>query len=174
MRTKGFHHVAYACRDAEVTRHFYEDLMGFPLVHTEMAALTAPDGSSGYMRHLFFDAGAGESIAFFDVHGVGERPDWKSDLSEANGLPVWVNHCAFWADADQQERTKERMRADGVSPLMEIDHGWCHSVYFIDPNGIMVELCRDTPGLPVDPSSAREMLTQVPDLSGARAPRANQ
>ena len=24
---KGFHHVAFACRDPEATRHFYEDLL---------------------------------------------------------------------------------------------------------------------------------------------------
>jgi hypothetical protein len=81
---------------------------------------------------------------------------------------VWVNHCAFWANADQQETTKARMAAGGVKPLMEINHGWCHSVYFLDPNGIMVELCRDTPGLPVDPEAARRALTEVP----SRAPKA--
>jgi len=26
---QGFHHVAFACRDPEATRHFYEDLLGF-------------------------------------------------------------------------------------------------------------------------------------------------
>ena len=29
----GLHHFAYRCRDAEETRHFYEDLLGLPLVH---------------------------------------------------------------------------------------------------------------------------------------------
>ncbi|MCP4225159.1 MAG: hypothetical protein GY773_17620, partial [Actinomycetia bacterium] len=36
MAEPGFHHVAYACRDVDATHHFYEDLMGFPLVHTEI------------------------------------------------------------------------------------------------------------------------------------------
>ena len=54
------------------------------------------------------------------------------------------------------------MAAAGTKPLMEIDHDWCHSVYFVDPNGIMVELCRDTPGLPNDPARARELLTETP------------
>ena len=48
----GFHHVAYACRDGEATRHFYEDLMGMPLVHTEVKAV-----EGGFFRHLFFDTG---------------------------------------------------------------------------------------------------------------------
>jgi glyoxylase I family protein len=31
-----FHHVAFATKDLEATHHFYEDLMGFPLVHSEL------------------------------------------------------------------------------------------------------------------------------------------
>jgi len=33
----GLHHIAYRCRDAEETRHFYEDLLGLPLVHVVRA-----------------------------------------------------------------------------------------------------------------------------------------
>ena len=49
IRNKGFHHVVYACKNGEETRHFYEDLLGMPLVHTEVK--NAPDG---FFRHLFF------------------------------------------------------------------------------------------------------------------------
>ena len=49
--------------------------------------------------------------------------------------------------------------AAGVAPLMEVDHGWCHSLYYVDPNGIMVELCRDTPGFTPNPSEAHRLLT---------------
>jgi catechol 2,3-dioxygenase-like lactoylglutathione lyase family enzyme len=163
MTATGFHHVAYACRDAEETRHFYEDLMGFPLLHTEMASFDDPTRGKGFMRHLFFDCGNGESIAFFDLHNAGETPGWKSEISTGVGLPVWVNHCAFGATAEQQIEAKARMAEEGVKPLMEIDHGWCHSVYFLDPNGIMVEFCRDTPGVPDEREAARALLTTVPD-----------
>lgn len=162
MRTKGFHHVAYACRDTEATRHFYEDLMGFPFIHVEAAAFEDPQRGKGYMRHLFFDCGGGEALAFFEVNNVGEAADFKTDISTGNGLPVWVNHVAFWADSAQQESTKARLADNGVKPLMEIDHGWCHSVYFLDPNGIMVELCRDTPGVPVDREAAMAGLRNDP------------
>ena len=39
---------------------------------------------------------------------------------------------------------------------MEQDHGWCHSLYYLDPNGIMVELCRDTPGFEPDRASLKD------------------
>jgi len=152
----GVHHVAYACRDAEATRHFYEDLLGFELVHTEV--VKAPDSDSSF-RHLFFDLGDGAYIAFFDLHQMGEKPDWRSDVSTGNGLPVWVNHIAFSADESTQEQARLSLEAAGIKPFMDVDHGWCHSQYYLDPNGIMVEFCRDTPGFTVDPRAARAALT---------------
>ncbi len=152
MELKGLHHVAYACRDAEATHRFYEELMGFPLVHTEV---DRDERTGGWFRHMFYDIGNGSCLAFFDLHGMGELPGWRSDLSEANGLPVWVNHVAFQADEARQADVRARMSAAGIDKLMEIDHGWCHSLYYLDPNGIMVELCRDTPGLTPDHDGAR-------------------
>lgn len=147
------HHVAYACRDIDETNRFYTELMGFPLVHTEVKRL-----GEGFFRHVFYDTGDGTCIAFFDVHGVGEDAGWKSEVSTGNGLPVWVNHIAFGADRERQEAVRARMDAAGVKPLMEVDHGWCHSLYYVDPNGIMVEFCRDTPGFEPDPDTAASLL----------------
>ena len=152
------HHVAYATRDVEATTRFYEDLMGFPLIHTELQAL----GGESWLRHVFYDIGDGECIAFFHFGNIGEKADWTPDVSDGVGLPVWVNHCAFWADENQQKATKARMADNGVKPLMEIDHGWCFSHYYLDPNGIMVELCRDTPGVPVDREAAMTALVAAP------------
>ena len=150
--SQGVHHVAYACRDIEETHHFYVDLMGMPLVHTEVKEM-----ETGFFRHVFYDTGDGTCLAFFDLHGVGEKDGWSSAISKGNGLPVWVNHVAFRATSEQQEAVRERMTAAGVDPLMEIDHGWCHSLYYLDPNGIMVEMCRDTPGFEPDPEGARKL-----------------
>ena len=72
---------------------------------------------------------------------------------------MWVNHIAFKADEARQAEVIERMAAEGIDPLMDVDHGWCHSVYFVDPNGIMVEFCRDTPGFEPDPEAARELFS---------------
>jgi catechol 2,3-dioxygenase-like lactoylglutathione lyase family enzyme len=159
------HHVAYSTRDVEATTHFYEDLMGFPLIHTEIQSL-----EDSWVRHVFYDIGSAsgegegdvECIAFFQFNAIGESPDWTTDLSEGVGLPHWVNHCAFRATAEKQEEVRARMDAEGIEPLMEQDHGWCHSLYYMDPNGIMVELCRDTPGFTPNPAEARRLLTADP------------
>ena len=61
------HHTAYRCRDAEQTRWFYEDVLGFKL-----AAAMVFDEEPGspvkreYM-HLFFQTADGNFIAFFDA-----------------------------------------------------------------------------------------------------------
>ena len=155
-RTTGFHHVAYACRDAEATRHFYADLMGMPLVHTEVK-----HEGDGFFRHLFFDTGDGSCIAFFEVSGMGEAPDYSTQISTGNGLPVWVNHVAFGADEDSTEAVRQRMTEEGIVPFMELDHGWGVSLYYMDPNGIMVEMCRDTTGFAVDPKEATARVTST-------------
>jgi catechol-2,3-dioxygenase len=60
------------------------------------------------------------------------------------GLPEWVNHVAFAADdlADL-DRRRERLVKNGYD-VLEIDHGWCRSIYTRDPNGTLVEFCTTT------------------------------
>ena len=160
MRNKGFHHVAFACKDLEATVDFYDGLLGFPLIHTEVQG--APEN---FMRHIFFDLGDGSSLAFFYLNGVGEPENYKTDISTGMDLPIWVNHVAFAADQARYDQVKATMVAAGVEPVMEVDHDWCHSVYYADPNGIMIEFCLDTPGIKPNNALARSLLTAIPEPS---------
>ena len=157
MTNTGFHHVAFACKDLEATRHFYEDLLGFPLVHTEVQGRP-----NHFMRHIFFDLGDGSSLAFFYLKGVGEPAEYRTDISTGMNLPIWVNHYAFKADQARIDEVKATLARENIKPVMEQDHGWCNSVYFTDPNGILIEFCRDTPGITPDPATARKLLTAEP------------
>ncbi len=149
----GFHHVAFACKDPEETRHFYEDLLGFPLIHTEI------DGNdTGGIKHLFFDLGDGSSMAFFYLEGDRAPSDYKTEISTGLGLPVWVNHVAFKANIERKQQVRERLHQAGLAPLMEVDHDWCQSLYYVDPNGIMVEFCEDSPGIVPDRATALQRL----------------
>ena len=158
----GFHHVAFACKDIEKTVQFYDDLLGFPLVHTEVQGV-----EEHFMRHIFFDLGDGSSLAFFDLHDVGEPKDFKTDISTGLGLPLWVNHLAFNADEARIAEVKALMQSAKIEPVMDLDHGWCHSVYYLDPNGIMVEFCLDTPGFKHDPDTARRLIFDIPGTETA-------
>lgn len=138
-----FHHLAIATRDVKATHAFYTCAMGFELARVEVARV----GTRGFAKHLFYDCGDGEMIAFWDFHDAGLRDDWSPAISDALGLPHWANHVAFAAsDLADLEARRERWLENGCD-VMQIDHGWCTSIYTNDPNGIMVEFCTTTRAL---------------------------
>jgi catechol 2,3-dioxygenase-like lactoylglutathione lyase family enzyme len=133
-----FHHVALATRDIDATHRFYTEVMGFTLVK----AVVAPTPNGGWARHVFYDTGDG-MIAFWDLHDP-KMVDFDPAISTGLGLEPWVNHVAFGArDLDDIEGRKQRWLDAGYD-VVEIDHGFCVSVYANDPNGILVEWCTDT------------------------------
>lgn len=135
-----YHHVAFGTKDVEKTFDFYHNRLGLPLSHCENHL-----NDKGWFKHFFFEIGNGEQLGFFHFANVGEKPDYKTDFSASLGVPVWVNHVAFNLESlSEVEAMKQRARSNGVKLLMEADHGWCHSIYFLDPNGIMVEFTTTT------------------------------
>ena len=65
----GLHHSAYRCRDAEETRHFYEDLLGLPLIHVVKAEHVST-GQSAPFAHLFFKMTDGSCIERLEANGI--------------------------------------------------------------------------------------------------------
>lgn len=138
--SRGVHHVAYTTRDAEATYEFYTVKLGMPLLRTEVHRQ-----GDGYFRHFFFGMGGSEAIAFFELSGVGEEADFKTEISTGLGLPPWANHIAFRLDSTEElEAMTKQMHERGIDDIIQIDHGWCTSIYASDPNGIMVEFCVTT------------------------------
>lgn len=130
----GLHHFAWRCRDAEETRHFYEDILGLPLVHVIRAERVPSTGEDCPYVHLFFELGDGSCVAFFDLG------DDQAALPSAN-TPSWVNHLALRvASTDALEAAKQRLIESDVSVVGPTDHGFVSSIYFFDPNGVRLEL----------------------------------
>ncbi|MBV8618562.1 MAG: VOC family protein [Curvibacter sp.] len=128
------HHYAYKARDAEETRHFYEDILGLPLYHIIQSDYVPSTGEYCPYTHFFFRLQDGSFIAFFDL-----GDDVKAEPSP--NTPLWVNHIAFRVDTVQElENTKARLQAHGVEVLGVTDHHIFKSIYFFDPNGIRLEL----------------------------------
>ena len=111
-----------------------------------------------HKKHLFFDLGDGSSMAFFYLEGDRAPSDYKPEISTGLGLPIWVNHVAFKANVERKQEVRERLHQAGLAPLMEVDHDWCQSLYYVDPNGIMVEFCEDSPGIVPDRATALQRL----------------
>ncbi|MES2787896.1 MAG: VOC family protein [Pseudomonadota bacterium] len=128
------HHYAYRAKDAEETRHFYEDILGLPLYHIIQSDVVPSTGEYCPYTHFFFRLQDGSFIAFFDLGND------EAALPSPN-TPLWVNHISFRVDSQQALRDmKERLEAHGVEVLGITDHHIFHSIYFFDPNGVRLEL----------------------------------
>ena len=131
------HHYAYRARDAEETRHFYEDILGLPLYHIIQSDYVPSTGEYYPYTHFFFRLQDGSFIAFFDLG------DDESALPSPN-TPIWVNHVAFRVNTVAElESMRTRLQAHGVDVLGVTDHHVFKSIYFFDPNGIRLELSAD-------------------------------
>ncbi len=128
------HHYAYRAKDAEETRHFYEDILGLPLYHIIQSDHVPSTGEYCPYTHFFFRLRDGSFIAFFDLG------DDVAALPSPN-TPAWVNHISFRVDtvADLQAM-KARLEAENIDVLGVTDHHVFKSIYFFDPNGIRLEL----------------------------------
>lgn len=131
----GLHHFAYRCRDAEETRHFYEDILGLPLFHYIRSDIVPSTGEYCPYVHIFFRMTDGSCLAFFDL-GDNVLP------APCGNTPAWVNHIALRVDTvEQLEAMKARLESSGIEVLGVTDHRVFKSIYFFDPNGIRLELC---------------------------------
>lgn len=125
-------HIGLACRDAAETRHFYEELLGLPLVST--IVLDDPFRTDGAQYcHFFFEMADGNYIAFFD-HSDLFKPE---DFSAKTGFH---QHFAMEVASDETvQNYRERLTNAGIQTMF-IDHGLYRSLYFTDPNGINLEI----------------------------------
>lgn len=134
------HHFAYRCRDAEETRAFYEDLLGLKLTIFLRLPHYEEPGDYPPFSHLFFQMDDGSYIAFFDLGDDGVT-------AADEDTPYWVNHLALEVDSlETLEAHKAKLEAAGVPVKGPKDHHFVHSIYFIDPNGIRVELTAEVLG----------------------------
>ena len=108
---KGLHHFAHRCKDAEETRHFYEDILGLPLFHIIQSDVVPSTGEYCPYTHVFFRMTDGSCIAFFDL-----GDDVAAEKSP--NTPDWVNHIALRVDTiEELVRVKNRLEAHGIEVL---------------------------------------------------------
>ena len=140
LKTRGFNHIDLGTKDMEATRAFYEGVLGFPLVRADLIDIVG----KGTMKHFFFDAGNGQLIGFMSGQDVTGFPnDFDSGINKGLGLPPGVYHFAFDAETENDlERIKSHLTSHGIEVRGPVEHeGWCKSIYFLDPNGLQLEVC---------------------------------
>ena len=135
----GMHHLGLATHDMEATLGFYEDKLGLSV---KVCDLMKPE-AGGAIRHAFIDLGAGEMIAFMECNNVPGIPDdFDPGINRGLGIRGGVMHFAFKAaDEDDLVARQRTLRDKDVDVTDVVDHGWCKSIYFKDPNGLQLEYC---------------------------------
>ncbi len=148
----GINHLALVCKDMARTVNFYTNVLGMPLVKTI-------DLPMGMGQHFFFDCGAGDCLAFF---WFPNAPEAAPGISSAASLPgkgdlatahASMNHVAFNVPVERFDEYVDKLSAAGVEVSDVANHDdsewtvseelhegvYIRSVYFFDPDGILLE-----------------------------------
>jgi catechol 2,3-dioxygenase-like lactoylglutathione lyase family enzyme len=177
----GINHLALVCRDMERTVDFYSGVLGMPLVKT----IDLPFGMG---QHFFFDCGGGDCLAFFwfpdapepapGVSAPAARPD-QGELTSAIGS---MNHVAFSVPPEKIDEYRDRLLAAGVDCTEVANHDdsdvgiaktlhpgvFVRSVYFQDPDGILLEFAAWTRELTADDVRHAPARTATPAVTPSR------
>jgi catechol 2,3-dioxygenase-like lactoylglutathione lyase family enzyme len=136
---KGFSHIGLSTLDMDKTREFYENILGFKAVRCDI--ITVKEG--GRIRHIFFDTGRDQLLAFMEARDVpGVPAQYDAGINRGLGVPSVFYHFAFEAGSEAAlEDQRNDLLARGVDVTEVVDHDWAKSIYFKDPNGIQLEFC---------------------------------
>ena len=153
IELQGVSHLALVCSDMARTVDFYTNVLGLRLIKT--VELPADMG-----QHFFFDIGNGDSLAFFwfpdgppAAPGIAAplaRPD-NGDLTSAVGS---MNHIALQVAPERIDDYHALLVERGVDCSVVVNHDdsewtvsedmhpgvFVRSIYFQDPDGILLEL----------------------------------
>jgi catechol 2,3-dioxygenase-like lactoylglutathione lyase family enzyme len=139
IKFNGVNHLAMATGDMDKTIRFWRDLLGMRMV--------AGLGQPGY-RHYFFEISENDLIAFFEWPGV--KPVPQKDHGRPVTGPYIFDHVSFGVETEEDLwKTKDRLSAAGFWVSDVIDHGFIHSIYAFDPNGIPIEFSHNVEGVDV-------------------------
>jgi catechol 2,3-dioxygenase-like lactoylglutathione lyase family enzyme len=129
-RWGGINHLALVTNDMDATVRFYVGALG--------ARLVATIGTPGF-RHYFFEIGPHNTVAYFEYAGAPSE-----SFAKPAGIPdpraAQFDHVSFQLPDEQALLDlRNRLKAAGCEVTDVVDHGFIHSVYFTDPNGIALE-----------------------------------
>jgi catechol 2,3-dioxygenase-like lactoylglutathione lyase family enzyme len=137
MAGKGWSHISLATLDMAATRAFYEGVLGFKAVRCDIIKVK----EGGEIRHVFFDTGNQQLLAFMEPRGVPGAPvEFDGGLNRPLGMPEGVYHFAFEAGSQAElDAKRAELIHRGVKVTPVVDHEWAKSIYFKDPNGLLLE-----------------------------------
>ncbi len=138
---RGVHHLALNTDDMKLTVDFYTGVLGMPLIH----AMKVPPGlGTGKenrgnppfenIRHYFFDMGNDGLLAFFEI------PKGAKEKGDRDAIAA-MQHVAFAATSKNANAIRARLDESSIpyqGPIEALPG--VVSTYFMDPNGIRLEM----------------------------------
>jgi glyoxalase family protein len=138
MRLQGVHHITLIGSAIDRTTTFYTDLLGLRLIKR---TVNFDDPAS---PHYYYGDAAGHPGTLVTYFGSAKRERGRMGIGVAHHFALLVE-----TDAEQQE-WRDRLRAAGVATTDVIDRKYFRSIYFTDPDGVIMEIATRGPGFLVD------------------------
>ena len=175
---RGINHLALVCRDMERTVDFYTNVLGMPLIKT----IELPFGMG---QHFFFDIGNGDSLAFFWFPDAPEpapgvaSPRTRPAGGELTTAVGSMNHVAFDVAPEMIDEYLQKLRDKGIEADDIMNHDdselgvskdpndgtFVRSIYFFDPDGILLEFAAWTRAM--GPDDVRHAPARAVGAAGA-------
>lgn len=135
MRLQGLHHVTALTNGSTRTRDFFLETLNLESLKNN------PRGPEGTAQHIFGLHGSGSMISFIE-----------SPAAPAGVVGVGtVHHVAFRvSNEEEQLKWREHLLAKAVHVTPVFDRKYFKSIYFREPNGVLLELATIPPGFGVD------------------------
>ncbi|HEY4690606.1 MAG TPA: VOC family protein [Anaerolineae bacterium] len=146
MTILGLHHITLVCHDAQRTVDFYTQVLGLRFIKKTVNF----DDPGSY--HLYFGDYAGtpgSAITFFE---------WPHAPQGAPGIGSTHHFALAVADYEGLLKWKRRLVDLGLAVNGPLDRHYFQSIYFRDPDGVLLEIATLGPGWTVD---------EAPDKIGA-------
>lgn len=138
MSILGLHHITLICADAQRTINFYSGVLGMRLVKKTVNF----DMPGSY--HLYFGDQTGKpgtAVTFFEwpqvqkgFPGIGGTHHFALQTRNRDSLRMW----------------KRRLTDMGIGVEGPLDRRYFESIYFHDPDGVILEIATVGPGFAVD------------------------
>lgn len=131
----GLHHITLVAVNAQRTADFYTRVLGLRLIKTTVNF----DDPGSY--HLYFSDGEGRPGTVVTFFEWPRAPRGRPGIGGTHHFALRVANC------DGLLRWKRRLTDLGVAVKGPWDRLWFTSIYFRDPDGAIVEIATDGPGM---------------------------
>jgi glyoxalase family protein len=138
MAITGLHHVTLVTADAQRNVDFYTRVLGLRLIKT---TVNFDDPSSYHLYYADATGTPGSVVTFFE---------WPRAPRGRAGIGGTHHIALRTRDTDALLRWKRRLTDLGIAVRGPYDRHYFSSIYFRDPDGTVLEIATDGPGLLID------------------------